>query len=148
MKQSQVRRGFTLVEVVFAIFIVALSASVLVGGITVGARSTGRGRYRDIALGYAQAAMEDILIMNESQITPANLTTAGIVSSGGSFGTPMPCADTTYSTTPISTALPSGTETVTLTSLPNNVVEVTVTVSWIDTKETRTISLTNCVAQY
>lgn len=142
------RRGFSLVEVVFAIFMVATGASVIIATLPIATVSRARADMQNKAVGFAQKELEAIRGLGYANATPSQLYTNGLIDST------TPLSGNTYTANAVDSAsydnigrlLPSGNATVTVSQADIDLRQVSVTVTWRDRGTTRTFSVGTLVA--
>jgi len=127
------RRGTTLLEVLFAIFVVAMCATVLAAATPTASLSRYKAQMMNKAAGIAQKELEAIRTQGFTNVDPTDLANAGLIDgtnpvSGGNTYT-FNNTDAQVKDNP-SSDLPHGSGTVTINSVNSGLVQVTVTVSW------------------
>lgn len=142
------RRGFSLVEVVFAIFMVATGASVIIATLPIATISRARADMQNKAVGFAQKELEAIRGLGYANAGASQLYTYGLIDSTTAVGTNTYSATSVDSTSydNISRLLPSGKATVTVVQSDIDLRQVTVTVTWNDRGTTRTFSVGTLIA--
>lgn len=142
------RRGFTLIEVLIAIMMIAVAAAAMAASMPIANISRGRASLQNKATGLAQKQLEAIRGLGYSNATSTQLATAGLIDSTTTVAT------NTYSfTNSDSTALdnpakilPSGTGTVSIVQADLDLRQVIVTVSWVDRGVTRSFTVGTLIA--
>jgi prepilin-type N-terminal cleavage/methylation domain-containing protein len=138
------RRGFVLIEVLFAIFLIGLAALVVAATMPISNVSRQRASVADQAMDVAQKQIEAIRIGGFSSANAIQLASMGLIDSSN------PIATNTYSFSNSDSSnldnpalvLPNGAGTVKIESLNINMTRITVSVSWIDdTGTARTYTL-------
>ena len=136
------QRGFSYIEVVFAIFLLATGASVVITTLPIANNSLARADFQNKAVGLAQKEIEAIRGLGYANVTSTQLATYGLVDSSSPIG------ENTYSFTNVDSAaldnaallLPSGTATVTITQADIDLRQVSVTITWNERGSTRTFT--------
>lgn len=141
-------RGFSLIEYLFAIFLVLIAALVMAATLPLANAVRARADRHNRALNIAQKQLESIKALGYASITPAGLHQAGLVES------PVPDGQGRLSFTSVDSAqfdapsqvLPDGRGYVVLTSLRLDLVQITVLVEWRERSGTRQVMLSTYVA--
>jgi prepilin-type N-terminal cleavage/methylation domain-containing protein len=128
------KRGFTLIEVLFAIFLVVICAFIVAATMPISNASQSKASDLDKAMGLAQKQLEGIRGLGFPNLNPTQLAADGFIDSTNQVAT------NTYSFTNSdnanfdnpATVLSHGTGTVKVEQLNLNLIRVTVTVSWLD----------------
>ncbi len=137
MKHSKKRSksgGFSLIEILFGIFIVALCATVLSATMPTANQSRVKANNVSKAINLAQKQMEAIRCVGYASITPERLTTLGLLDSQA------PIEPNTFSFSNVdngifdnpSTVLTAGTGTVLIRQSNLDIKEVTIVVAWTE----------------
>ncbi len=142
------RRGITLIEVLFAIAIVGVSASILVATTPIASMSRYKADQLNKASGLAQKELEAVRGLGYGNITAAQLATSGLIDSA------TPISTNTYSFTNADSGandnpakiLPTGKGTVKLEQPATDLKRVTVQVTWNERGTTRTFTLATVIA--
>ena len=142
------KRGFTLIEVLFAIFLVVICAFIIAATMPIANTSRTKASDQDKAMGLAQKQLEAIRGQGYANVTPTQLTALGLIDNANPIGT------NTYSFTNSDSAnldnpsliLNKGTGTVKLEQLDLNLVRVTVTVTWLDRVTYKNFSVGTLIA--
>lgn len=145
---SRKRSGFTLIEVLFAIFLVATAAGIVIATLPIANNSRGRADMQNKAVGLAQKELEAIRGMGYANAAASQLVTYGLIDSA------TPTTGTTYSFTNSDSAafdnparlLPSGQGSVTITQSDIDLKQVTVTVTWVERGVTRSFTTGTLIA--
>lgn len=142
------RKGFSFVEVLFAIFLVAMSASIVVATMPIANKSRAKADLMNKATGLAQKQLEAIRGMGYANATPSQLLSLGLIDSITPVGT------NTYSFSNSDSAnldnpariLPSGTGKILVEQPDLELRRITVTISWSERGVTRSVSLGTLIA--
>lgn len=148
MRKSRSKRGFSLVEVLFGIFLAGLCAMVLAATMPVANNARGMANNQNAALSIAQKQMEAIRSAGYPNLTPDRLATLGLIDSAS------PVATNVYSFTNVDSGqldspgvkLANGTGRMLLEQVGLDLRRVTLTLSWRERGRTRTISVGTMVA--
>jgi type II secretory pathway pseudopilin PulG len=140
MNMSRRKRGAMLIDAILAIYLVAIAALVLsatLGGAIV---SRGLADQRTKATCVANRQIEAIKSLGYPNLNFASLQFYGLADASTSATT---CTFTTCGTTwdRVSTILPQGTGTITITDVTTTVKKVVVTVTWLSRTGNRTVSV-------
>lgn len=141
-------RGFTLIEVLFAIFLVVICAFIVAATMPIANTSRTKASDLDKAMGLAQKQLEAIRGVGFANISATNLAADGLIDSA------TPISNNTYSFTNSDSAnldnpalvLNQGSGSVYVNQLSLNLVEVTVTVKWQERVNWRTFKVGTIVA--
>ncbi len=135
------RSGFSFIEVMFAIFMVAISASIVAATLPISTNARARADYSNKATGLIQKQLEAIRGLGYQNATAAQLYANGIIDSTTTVATNTYAFTNSDSTARDNPAriLPSGTGTIKVEQVDLDLRRVTVTVSWVDRGATRTI---------
>lgn len=141
-------KGFTLIEVLFAVFLVGISASIVVVTMPSATQSRIKADLNNKATSLAQKQLEAIRSMGYANVSATQLASAGLVDSAS------PVETNTYSFTNVDSAkldnpslvLPSGVGRVKIEQADIDLRRVTVTVFWNDRGTTRSIVLGTLIA--
>lgn len=142
------RLAFTLIEVLFAVFLVGVSASIVVVTMPSAAQSRIKADLNNKATSLAQKQLEAIRGMGYANVTASQLSALGLIDST------TPIDTNTYSFTNVDSAkldnpsliLPSGQGRVKVEQADIDLRRVTVTVQWNDRGTVRNITLGTLVA--
>ena len=142
------RKGFSFVEVLFAVFLVAMSASIVVATMPIANKSRAKADYNNKATGLAEKQLEAIRGLGYSNCTPTALLTNGMIDSV------TPISTNTYSFTNSDTTaldnpariLPTGTGKVLIEQPDLDLRRVIVTISWVERGATRTVTVGTLIA--
>lgn len=140
--------GFSLIEVLFAIFLSAMCALVLAAGMPIANSSRARADYYNKATGLAQKQIEAIRTIGYPNATASQLATVGLIDSA------EPIATNTFSFTNVDSAsldnpariLPSGTGRVTLEQIDLDLRRVTVEIRWMDRSVQKSVKVGTLIA--
>lgn len=147
-RKFSIARAFTLIEVLFAVFLVGVSASIVVVTMPSATQSRIKADLNNKATSMAQKQLEAIRGMGYANVSASQLAAAGLIDSA------TPVATNTYSFTNVDAArldnpsliLPNGVGRVTIQQVDIDLRQVIVTVSWNDRGTTRTLTLGTLVA--
>lgn len=147
-KRKTTGNGFSLIEVLFAVFLVALCAVIVAASMPLANKARIRSDQYNKALNLAQKQLEAIRGKGYANATSAQLYSLGLIDSTTSVAT------NTYSfTNSDSTALdnpalilPSGTGTVLVEQADLDLRRIVVTVNWVDRGTSRQVQLGTLVA--
>lgn len=143
------KQGFSLVEVLFAIFLASLSALVLAAGMPIANSSRARADMYNKATGLAQKQIEAIRSLGYPNATVSQLASAGLIDSP----TPVEGTDI-YSFTNVDSVrldnpgriLPGGVGRVRLEQVDLDLRRVTIEVRWVDRGTTKSVRLGTLIA--
>lgn len=143
------KQGFSLVEVLFAIFLASLCALVLAAGMPIANSSRARADMYNKATGLAQKQIEAIRSLGYPNATATQLANAGLIDST----TPVEGTDI-YSFTNVDTValdnpsriLPGGVGRIRLEQVDLDLRRVTIEVRWVDRGTTKSIRLGTLIA--
>lgn len=127
-------RGFSLVESLFAVFLVAMCAMVVAATMPMANRSRVKADYTNKAVGLAQKQLEAVRGVGYANLTPNQLLAYGLIDSI------TPVAANTYAFTNVDTGafdnpariLPSGTGRITVEQADIDLRRITVLVQWTE----------------
>ena len=142
------RRGFSLIEVLIAIFLVVTCMMIVVATMPIATASRTKADLVSRATGLAQKQIEALRGVSYPNLTPTQMLTYGLIDST------TPVATNTYSFTNAdalandspAVILPNGTGQVTIEQLDFDLRRVTVSVTYNDRGTTRTVRLGTLVA--
>lgn len=142
------KRGFTLAEVLIAVFITALCAVLVAATMPTANRSRLKADLTSKAVGLAQKQLEAIRGLGYANVTPSQLLVYGLIDSTSTVTTD------TYAFTNTDNAkldnpsriLPTGVGLVKVENPENEMRRVTVTVTWVDNGRNRSFSVGTLVA--
>lgn len=148
LSRKSLTRAFTLIEVLFAVFLVGVSASIVVVTMPTATQSRIKADLNNKATSMAQKQLEAIRGMGYANVSANQLATAGVIDSAS------PVATNTYSFTNSDSAkldnpaliLPNGVGRVKIEQVDIDLREVIVTVTWNDRGVTRSITLGTLIA--
>lgn len=148
MKKRTTGNAFSLIEVLFAVFLIALCAIVVSASMPLANKARMRADQYNKALGLAQKQLEAIRGKGYANATASQLLSLGLIDSTTTVAT------NTYAFTNTDSAaldnpariLPSGTGTVLVEQADLDLRRVVVTVNWIDRGTTRQVQLGTLVA--
>lgn len=146
--RSKRRKGFSLIEVLFAIFLVLLCATMVAATMPVATTSRQKADNTNKAMDLAQKQLEAIRTLGYANATNTQLASAGLIDSASPIGT------NTYSFSNVDNAaldnpsrvLPNGQGKVILEQPDIDLRRVTVTVSWTELSKTRTFTIGTLIA--
>lgn len=147
MKRTR-KSGVTLIEVLFAMFLVVTCAMIVSATMPIADVARGKADLLAKATGLAQKQLEAIRGTGYANLNPTSLAGYGLIDSQTAIGT------NTYSFSNSDSAkldnpakiLPSGTGTVKLVQVSTNLMQVIVTVNYSDNQRNRSITLGTVVA--
>jgi len=136
------RRGFSYVEVLFAIFLVTVSATVVAATLPLSTKLRARADANNKATGLVQKEVEAIRGLGYANCTATQLFSYGLIDST------TPTSTSTYAFTNAdspaldnpSRILPNGTGKIVVEQVDLDLRRITVTVSWNDRGTTRSVS--------
>lgn len=146
--QSRKNRGVTLLEILFAVFLVAVCAAILVATMPTASRSQAMADLNNKATNLGQKELEAVRSMGYANVTVGQLFSAGLIDSI------TPVTANTYSFTNVDLGvkdsagllLPSGSGTVMIEQLALDLRRVTVTVNWTQRGTNKSVRLGTLVA--
>jgi Tfp pilus assembly protein PilV len=147
MKRNRIR-GFTLIEVLFAIFLAMTCAVIVAGVMPLANTSRAKADLRNRATSLGQKMAEAVVHLGYSNANPAQLTALGLLDNA------TPVSANTYTFTNIDTAivdspasaLPSGTGRVTITEPSPDLRQVVVVVGWRSEDKNQEVRIVHQVA--
>ncbi|MHB8636279.1 MAG: type IV pilus modification PilV family protein [Fimbriimonadaceae bacterium] len=147
MKRTR-KSGVTLIEVLFAMFLVMACALIVAATMPIADVARGKADLMSKATGMAQKQLEAIRGVGYANINPASLASYGLIDST------TPIASNTYSFTNSDSAnldnpsriLPQGAGSVKVESVQTNLVRVTITVTYNDNQRNQSVTLGTLVA--
>lgn len=136
------KRGFSFIEVLFAVFLVAISASIVAATLPLSTNARARADMNNKATGLVQKQLEAIRGLGYQNATATQLLSNGLIDST------TPVATNTYAFSNSDGAaldnpsriLPSGAGTVLVEQVDLDLRRVTVTVTWVDRGSTRSVT--------
>ncbi len=142
------RRGFSLIEVLIAIFLVVTCMLIVVSTMPISTASRAKADLSSKAIGLAQKQLEALKGVGYPNLTPSQLFAKGLIDSSSAVET------NTYSFTGADGAandspamvLPAGTGRVTIEQVDLDLRRVTITITYRDRNATRTVRLGSLVA--
>ena len=142
------KRGFSLIEVLLAIFLVVVCAFIVAATMPIANTSRAKASDLDKAMGLAQKQLEAIRGVGYANVTPAQLVSYGLIDSA------TPTATNTYSFTNSDSAnldnpariLTNGSGSVVVEQLDVDLRRVTVNVTWRDRVKYKTFSVGTLIA--
>lgn len=148
MKIKRLRKGFSLVEVLFGIFLAGLCATVLAATMPVATNSRVQANYQNMALSLAQKQMEAVRSLGYANLTPQQMQTNLLIDSA------TPVDTNTFSFTNVdnamfdnpSTVLPQGQGRITVEQVELDMRRVTVEVSYNYKGRTQRVRLATLIA--
>lgn len=147
MVKKHTSRGFTLIEALFATFLVAVCAAIIAATVPIANSSRGRADMANVALNIGQQQMEAVRGVGFPNITPSALSSAGLLdgtspdpngryafhgSDSANFGAPRQL-------------LPEGKGWLRLENIGFDLKKITVTIEWLDRGATKSITLCSLV---
>lgn len=141
-------RGFSLIENLFGIFLVAIAAAIMAATLPIANSSRARADLVNKATGIAQKQLELIRNAGFQNATPLKLYDLGLLDSAA------PAPNGMYPFTNVdngaydapSQVLPSGKGYVGISTVATDLVEVTVLVTWEDRGQTRSLTVSTFLA--
>lgn len=148
MPSRRSKRGFSFIEVLFAIFLLGVGASIVTATLPIANNSRARADYQNKAVGLAQKELESIRGAGYANLTATQLYSYGLIDST------TPISGTTYSFSNSDTGaldnpariLPSGTGAVTVTQADLDLRQVTITIQWTERGVNRSYTIGTLVA--
>lgn len=156
--RRRVRRGHTLVEVMFAAYLALTCCLIFASTVPVANRSRGRAEFNSIATSLAQKQLEMVKGLGYAKLDPTSLYSSGIVQSTGAVdlkaaglttGTASGYESTNLDSGQKDTAanaLPSGRSFIELSDVDIDLRQVSVLVFWKDNGNVRSVEVTSLVA--
>lgn len=147
-RRTKTVRGFSLIEVLFAIFLASICAMILAASMPVANNSRARADLYNKATSLAQKQLEAISGLGYANATPAQLKSFNLIDSATPVGT------NTYSFSNVDIAqldnpaqvLPNGSGTVEVSQVDLDLRKVVVTVNWVDRGRNRSLKLGTLIA--
>lgn len=141
-------RGFSLIEVLFAIFLASICAMIMAASMPVANNSRAKADLYNKATSLAQKQLEAITGLGYANATATQLKSFNLIDSA------TPIATNTYSFSNVDVAqldnpaqvLPSGSGTVQLAQVDLDLRKVVVTVNWVDRGQNRSLKLGTLIA--
>ncbi|HMS55705.1 MAG TPA: prepilin-type N-terminal cleavage/methylation domain-containing protein [Fimbriimonadaceae bacterium] len=148
MRAVRLRRGFSLVESLMAVFLVAMCAMVVSATMPMANRSRLKADLSSKAVGMAQKQLEAVRGLGYANLTPSQLFARSMIDST------TPVASDTYSFTNVDSAaldnpariLPSGTGQLKVEQVDLDLRRVTVSVAWSENGNNRSFQIGTLVA--
>ena len=142
------QQAFSLVEVLFGIFLAGLCATVLAATMPVANNSRQKANYQNVALSIAQKQMESLRSLGYPNLTSERLLSTGVIDSS------TPVATNTYSFTNIdagaydspSLKLPSGQGRLIVEQVGIDLRRVTIQLTWTEAGRQKSIQIGTLVA--
>ena len=136
LKGKRLNRGFVLIEVLFAIFLVLTAALIVSATMPVATVSRTMANFEDKAMDVAQKQMEAIRAAGYANCNPAQLASLGLIDSTSSVGSDpnlfsFSNSDSANLDNPAK-VLPGGAGTIKVDQLNFNLIRVTIKVTWSD----------------
>lgn len=147
MKRRRVQ-GFSLIEVLFSVFLVVVCASIVAATMPMAANSHAVADHYNKALNLAQKQLETITRGGFANATPDQLLAAGLIDSENSVAAntyPFTNSDSTSRDNP-GLVLHNGTGTVCVQQLDIDLTQVIVTVSWSERNGSHSVQLGTLIA--
>lgn len=147
-RSHRLHKASTLLEVLFAVFLVAVCATILAASMPTASRSQKVADLNNKATNLGQKELEAIRSLGYANLTPSQLLAAQLIDSA------TPTATNTYAFTntdggvndSVAQRLPAGTATVTIEQVDIDLRRVTVTVNYIYRGSARSVRLGTLVA--
>lgn len=149
MRRKNLRqRGFSMIEVLFAIFLAAMSAAILAASMPIATMSRTKADYQNKATSLAQKQLEAIRSLGYANVTASQLSVYSLIDNL------TPVATNTYTWTNVDSGvldspanvLPGGTARILVDQPDIDMRRVIVTVYWVDRGRTKSIVLGTLVA--
>lgn len=142
------RKGYTLIEVLFGIFLALMAAMVLAAAMPIATSSRLRADSYSKAVGLAQKQLEAIRTIGYANATASQLASVGLIDSQS------PIAENTYSFSNVDTAaldnpariLPSGQGRLTLEQIDLELRRITIEIRWMDRGVQKSVRLGTLIA--
>lgn len=149
MRNRKSKRGYLLIESLYAIFFIFMAAMVITATLPVSNVSRYDAQLQDKAMDLAQKQIEAIRTLGFANANPAQLLSNGLIDNT------VEVSDNTYTFTNVdssnldnpATVLPTGAGTVTINSLSADFVQVIVTVTWTNQGTPQTYTVGTLIAQ-
>lgn len=141
-------RGFSLIENLFGIFMVAVIASIMAATIPLANRNRASADNSNKAIGIAQKELETIKNVGFPNITATNLATVGLLDSATAAGNgmyPFTNVDNGVVDSP-ALILPQGRGYVGLTDVATDLRRITVLITWTERNTNKSITVATYVA--
>ncbi len=146
MKKRQ--KGHTLIEVMFAIFLVGVCALIFAGSMPMANTGRAKADRRNLATSLAQKQAEAVKAMGYVNLTPSQLYTLGLIDSETAVAT------NTYSFSNVDNGLvdspalvlPSGKGRIKIETVDLDLKRVTIEVTWVEDGQTRKVELGTLIA--
>ena len=137
------RRGFTLLEVLFAVFLVSICALIVLATVPIANTSRTKADYMSKATSLAEKEIEQVRAVGYLNLSPTQLYQCNLIDSA------QPVSANTYSFTNTdlgandspSSLLPKGAGTVSVTQLTNYLRTITVCVTWTEGSKQRSAQI-------
>lgn len=142
------RRGFSLIEVLIAVFLVITCMLVVIATMPLATASRAKADLMNRAMGLAQKELEGLRGVGYSNLTPTQMYSYGLIDSTTPTGTDtyaFTSADALANDNP-SKVLPNGTGSVKVEQMDFDLRRVTITITYKDRGTTRTVRLGTLVA--
>lgn len=147
--RARLRRGVSLVEVLFGIFLLGVCAAIFAAAMPMANVSRAKANYTNVASSLAQKQIENLRTAGYASITPSILMNAGLVDSvsvDSDGWLSFTNSDVDFNDSPAQ-VLPQGTGRVLIETLDFDLKRVTVEVSWSERGQVQTFRLGTMVAQ-
>lgn len=148
MKPARLKRGFTLIEVLFAVFLALTCALIVAAGMPVATKSRTRADLNNKATSLVQKQLEAVRGMGYANLTGGALTSAGLIDSeslSASGKYVFTNSDSSYLDNP-SLILPQGQGFLQIEQVDLDLRRVTVEVQYVLNGQTRSVKLGTLVA--
>lgn len=148
MRKNRLKRGHTLLEVMFGIFMVAVCAFIFAASMPTANKSRAKADQRNVATSLAEKMAETIKHNGYANVTAGQMYALGLLDST------TPVSGTTYSWSNIggsvidspATVLPSGTGRMTITQVDLDMRSVQLDVNWVERGQNRTVRVSMLIA--
>ncbi|MEM4407850.1 MAG: type II secretion system protein [Candidatus Caldarchaeum sp.] len=150
MLMRRAQKGFSLIESLFAVFLVAVAASIIVASLPLANSSRARADLLNRATNIAQKQLEAIKSQGYANINGTRLFEVGLLDSptpDGSGRFSFTNTDNAFWDAP-SQVLPSGRGFVTITQVRVDLIKVTVQVTWVDRGINKEVTLSTYLANF
>jgi prepilin-type N-terminal cleavage/methylation domain-containing protein len=148
MKRNRFRKGFSLLEVLFAVMITATCGALLAATIPIANSSRARANYLTLSTTLAQKQLEAVRAIGYANLTADQMFTYGLIDSRTAVATnTWPCCniDAAQNDSP-ARILPRGAATVKVEQVDVDLKRITVEVTYRDQDETKRVTLATLVA--
>ena len=148
MKPVSKKRGFSMIEVLLGIFMAGACATILSSTMPVATQSRAKADMSNKATSIAQKQLERVVSLGYSNITPAKLSTEGLIDSVTAVSTNTYAFTNSDSASAdsVGNALPDSTGTVSIEQVDTNLKRVIVNITYRAGKNTRSVSIGTIIA--